>query len=62
MAHTSSTPRASALLLNITFRGKPGESGNHNSKGPLGLTTVYRPRVPALAELVFVHGLGGGPK
>jgi len=29
-------------------------------KGPLGLTTVYDPLLPVIADLIFVHGLGGG--
>ena len=31
-------------------------------KGPLGLTTLSEPSVPAIADLVFVHGLGGGSR
>lgn len=29
-------------------------------KGPLGLNTLFEPTQPAIADLVFVHGLGGG--
>jgi hypothetical protein len=37
------------------------ESDNEN-KGPLGLTTVYNPPLSAIADLIFVHGLGGGSR
>jgi hypothetical protein len=30
--------------------------------GPLGLTTVYRPDADAVADIIFVHGLGGGSR
>lgn len=30
--------------------------------GPLGLTTVFNPNKKAIADLVFVHGLGGGSR
>ena len=31
-------------------------------KGPLGLTTLFEPSGPVVADLVFVHGLGGGSR
>jgi hypothetical protein len=39
------------------------EEGKHAKKdqyGPLGLVTLFDPSKPAVADLVFVHGLGGG--
>lgn len=33
-----------------------------DSKGPLGLNTLYQPRTSAVADVVFVHGLGGGSR
>lgn len=45
----------------ITFR-KGGENGTENDKGPIGLTTVYKPLENAVADLVFIHGLGGGSR
>lgn len=33
-----------------------------DSKGPLGLGTLSEPLGPAIADLVFVHGLGGGSR
>lgn len=30
--------------------------------GPLGLTTLWDPEQGAIADLIFVHGLGGGSK
>ena len=31
-------------------------------KGPYGLNTLYDPESPPVADLIFVHGLGGGSK
>lgn len=31
-------------------------------KGPLGLTTLVEPSCEAIADLIFVHGLGGGSR
>lgn len=46
------------------FRGNcPRRDSNESDierKGPLGLTTVYDPPLLAIADLIFVHGLGGG--
>ncbi|KAK7947783.1 uncharacterized protein PG986_008669 [Apiospora aurea] len=41
---------------------KPSTNNDINTKGPLGLTIVYRPTSgsPSVAHIVFVHGLGGG--
>lgn len=33
-----------------------------NTKGPLGLTTLFAPGGKPIADLVFVHGLGGGSR
>ncbi|KAL2020083.1 hypothetical protein VTK56DRAFT_8887 [Thermocarpiscus australiensis] len=37
---------------------------SESGKGPLGLTTLYEPesRTVPVAELVFIHGLGGGSR
>ena len=39
-------------------------SGEHfdDGKGPLGLATLFDPINLAIADLVFVHGLGGGSR
>ncbi|KAK0707379.1 hypothetical protein B0H67DRAFT_647567 [Lasiosphaeris hirsuta] len=38
--------------------------GPSDDKGPLGLETLYEPQLPAnaVADLVFIHGLGGGSR
>ena len=36
------------------------QSQHKTGKGPIGLTTVFDPDEPAIADLVFVHGLNGG--
>lgn len=33
-----------------------------DKKGPFGLTTLFNPSKSATADLVFVHGLGGGSR
>ncbi|RYP05824.1 hypothetical protein DL764_003535 [Monosporascus ibericus] len=49
---TSSRKRRSSV--------SPGAS--EGGKGPLGLTTIHEPAKDAVADLVFVHGLGGGSR
>lgn len=36
------------------------EPATTDRTGPIGLTTIYRPLTGAAADIVFVHGLGGG--
>ena len=48
----------SRTLARRNDRGHSGEDG----KGPFGLSTLFDPDTPAIADLVFVHGLGGGSK
>ena len=46
-----------------SFFRKGSDTGNDDDKGPVGLTTVFEPSSPVtkvIADLVFVHGLGGG--
>lgn len=45
----------------LTFR-KGSDAGIENDKGPLGLTTVFKPLGNVIADLVFIHGLGGGSR
>ena len=33
-----------------------------DTKGPFGLNTLFDPSISAVADLVFVHGLGGGSR
>lgn len=50
-------------LLSRSFSSRPssGNASSDQSKGPLGLTTLHNPgRNSVKADLVFVHGLGGG--
>jgi hypothetical protein len=39
-----------------------GSDSPEDLKGPLGLTTLFDPSASAIADLVFVHGLGGGSR
>jgi hypothetical protein len=45
-------------------RTRFGNAGDEEDdlKGPLGLNTVYDPPGPAVADLIFVHGLRGGSR
>lgn len=59
---STTTSSASRSFLTRTLRGR--ESVNNESfdstKGPLGLNTLFEPLGSTVADLVFVHGLGGG--
>lgn len=46
----------------VAHRSKSRGYVEGNEKGPLGLTTVYKPLGKAVADLVFIHGLGGGSR
>lgn len=70
-SEAGSLPRETTLATrsrftrHFTLRQSPSQSSsssNLNAKGPLGLITVHQPSSgePATANLVFVHGLGGG--
>lgn len=43
-------------------RRESGYDNDNDVKGPLGLTTIYDPPLPAIADLIFVHGLAGGSR
>ncbi|KAK8038536.1 hypothetical protein PG993_006947 [Apiospora rasikravindrae] len=58
-------PSRSRFTRRFSLRPPPSQSSTANdvnTKGPLGLTTVYRPSSgsSSAAHIVFVHGLGGG--
>ena len=42
--------------------GGESASSDGGDKGPLGLVTVHKPFDKAVADLVFIHGLGGGSR
>jgi len=54
-------PGRSFFPRNVPFR-KGSDTGTENDKGPLGLTTVFKPLEKGIADLVFIHGLGGGSR
>ena len=60
MATTS--PSRSLLTRTFVRRNDSNVSDSADSKGPLGLNTLYDPLGSAIADIVFVHGLGGGSK
>lgn len=43
-------------------RESDNEAADNDIKGPLGLNTLYNPPDPAIADLIFIHGLGGGSR
>ncbi|KAL8813851.1 MAG: hypothetical protein Q9223_006887 [Gallowayella weberi] len=58
---SSSSLNRSFLSRTLTRHDENAE-GSHNAKGPLGLNTLYVPADTTIADLVFVHGLGGGSR
>ena len=65
-SYASSSGGRTGSLLSRTFtsrtRRSPSREPAEDVKGPLGLTTLYDPAEPAITDLVFVHGLGGGSR
>lgn len=57
----TTTSGRSLFSRTVTF-GKDSDNGIKIGKGPLGLTTVFKPLENVIADLVFVHGLGGGSR
>lgn len=49
-------------FLQRSLRKPEGDVSLPDAKGLLGLNTLYDPTHPAIADLVFVHGLGGGSR
>ena len=49
------------LSRTLTRRDARGQSAE-DAKGPFGLNTLFDPDDPAIVDLVFVHGLGGGSR
>ncbi|KAL8790816.1 MAG: hypothetical protein Q9213_000440 [Squamulea squamosa] len=58
---SSSNLNRSFLSRTLTRRDENAEASQH-AKGPLGLNTLYVPIDATTADLVFVHGLGGGSR
>ncbi len=52
----------SFLARTLTRREGGGGDSSDDIKGPLGLNTLFEPLDSAVADLVFVHGLGGGSR
>ncbi|KAI8628819.1 hypothetical protein F5Y19DRAFT_98111 [Xylariaceae sp. FL1651] len=54
-------PRLSTIQSNQSLFGATGETSDE--KGPLGLNTLYEPPEPKIiADIIFIHGLGGGSR
>jgi hypothetical protein len=59
------TTASTSSRLSVFTRRPRRESSNDNDndvKGPLGLNTLYDPPLPAIADLIFVHGFAGGSR
>jgi hypothetical protein len=54
---------STGFFRSVTFRGRGGDVGDvDNEKEPVGLTTLHNPGGRVVADLVFIHGLGGGSR
>ena len=61
----SSTVSSNRSFLSRTLRGRDSgsiDSSSEDGRGPLGLTTLFSPQDEVIADLIFVHGLGGGSR
>ncbi|KAH6700506.1 NACHT and WD domain-containing protein [Verticillium dahliae] len=52
--------RRAFTLRSVARRDTTTRSDGGGGKGPIGLTTLFEPSVPGIADLIFVHGLNGG--
>ena len=59
---STSTSSGRSLLSRTFARHGSGNDLSEDTKGPYGLNTLFSPRGSTVADLVFVHGLGGGSK
>ena len=59
---SSATSSGRSLLSRTFTRRDAGGQPSEDVKGPFGLNTLFDPENPAIADIVFVHGLGGGSK
>ncbi|KAL9136204.1 MAG: hypothetical protein Q9175_002593 [Cornicularia normoerica] len=59
---TNATSSGRSFLSRTLTRRDDGAHSAEDGKGPFGLNTLFDPANPAIADLVFVHGLGGGSK
>ena len=57
-----STSSGRSFLTRTLSRRDTGGHSSEDGKGPYGLNTLFDPEAPAIADFVFVHGLGGGSK
>lgn len=58
----NATSSGRSFLSRTLTRRDDGEQSSEDGKGPFGLNTLFDPDNPAIADLVFVHGLGGGSR
>lgn len=61
MAAGPAAPR-SFFSRALTSHDRSINDSSEDLKGPLGLTTLFEPTGVAIADVVFVHGLGGGSR
>lgn len=62
MERATSISSGRSFITRTFSRTDTGSAPSKDIKGPLGLSTLFDPGHTAIADLVFVHGLGGGSK
>ncbi len=64
MERSTSTATSSgrSFISRALARHDAGSEPSEDVKGPFGLNTLFNPGDSAIADLVFVHGLGGGSR
>ncbi|KIX99885.1 uncharacterized protein Z520_04521 [Fonsecaea multimorphosa CBS 102226] len=56
------SPRSNSFFSRVGTSRKTSNAGLDDARGPLGITTVYKPLGHVTADLIFVHGLAGGSR
>lgn len=64
MDRLKSQPSTSSrsLFSRTLIRREVSDDAGGDSKGSFGLNILYEPSDPAVVDLIFVHGLGGGSR
>ena len=59
---STSSSSGRSFFTRALSRRDGGSTSSDDAKGSFGLNTLFEPPGPTIANLIFVHGLGGGSR